>query len=128
MSADVVNDVVAQFLDRTTSDTEAIAFRVFPQRPSGPIEEWWQQGRGPEDDYLVSISKRAVRISGRNDYYEAQFARTFDPTLTAIETSKGPRSASSTSISPPAGIASWERSRKRRRTSPPRALRTPGEA
>ncbi len=87
LSADTVNGAVKHFFEHTSGDPEvdSIAFTMFPKEPTGPIEEAWQQVHGPQDQYLVSISKERVRISGRNDYFTAEFSKPYDPNLTAIE-------------------------------------------
>jgi len=87
LSADTVNAAVEHFFKHTPTDPEvdSIAFTMFPKEPTGPIEELWHRVQGPDEQYLVSISKSRVRISGRNDYFIAEFSKPYDPNLTAIE-------------------------------------------
>jgi RHS repeat-associated protein len=85
MSADQVNELVTQYQSYPSGNEDALAFRMFPRRPTGPIEEWLQRVRGPQEEYLVTISSDRVRIAGRNDYFQAQFQKGFDPQLSAID-------------------------------------------
>jgi len=87
LSADTVNSAVAHFFEHTAGNpaADSISFTMFPKEPTGPIEELWQRTQGPQDQYLVSISSERVRISGRNDYFIAEFSKPYDPNLTAIE-------------------------------------------
>jgi RHS repeat-associated protein len=88
LGAAKVNEAIAKAFEDEEAD--AVVFRGFAKRPSGPIEEWWHQVRGePDDVYEVTVSRDTVRISGPDAVWGSmETVRPYDPSLSAFENIK----------------------------------------